>query len=57
VLHTVRRAYKQIFEGEQSIRLNAAAIRDEYADCPQVIEILDFIAAESDRALTSPARK
>lgn len=57
VLHTVRRAYKQIFEGEQSIRLNAAAIRAEYADCPQVIEILDFIAADSDRALTSPARK
>lgn len=56
MIHTVRRAYKQIFEGAESIRTNAAAIRDEYADCPPVVEILDFIAAESDRALSSPTR-
>lgn len=56
VIHTVRRAYKAIFEGSGSIRENAAAIRDEYADCEQVIQILDFIAAESDRALSSPTR-
>ncbi|AVA21474.1 acyl-ACP--UDP-N-acetylglucosamine O-acyltransferase [Rhizobium sp. LEGMi198b] len=56
VIHTVRRAYKSIFEGEGSIRDNAAAIREEYADCKEVIEILDFIAAESDRALSSPNR-
>ena len=55
-IHVVRRAYKQIFEGDGSIRVNAAAIRDEYLDCPQVIEILDFIGAESERALSSPAR-
>jgi UDP-N-acetylglucosamine acyltransferase len=56
VIHTVRRAYKAIFEGSGSVRDNAAAIRAEYADCPQVVEILDFIAAESDRALSSPTR-
>ena len=56
VIHTVRRAYKSIFDGEGSIRDNAAAIRDEYADCKEVMEILDFIAAESDRALSSPNR-
>ncbi|MBB4569658.1 acyl-ACP--UDP-N-acetylglucosamine O-acyltransferase [Rhizobium leucaenae] len=56
VIHMVRRAYKSIFEGEGSIRDNAAAIRDEYADCKEVIEILDFIAADSDRALSSPNR-
>lgn len=55
-IHTVRRAYKQIFEGPNAIRANAAAIRDEYADCPPVLEILDFIAADSDRALSSPSR-
>jgi UDP-N-acetylglucosamine acyltransferase len=55
-VHRVRRAYKAIFEGEGSARANAAAIRDEYLDCPQVIEILDFIGAESDRALSSPFR-
>ncbi|PZU85177.1 MAG: acyl-[acyl-carrier-protein]--UDP-N-acetylglucosamine O-acyltransferase [Shinella sp.] len=56
VIHQVRRAFKQIFEGEGSARVNAEAIREEYLDCPQVIEILDFIAAESDRALSSPNR-
>ncbi|THV25276.1 acyl-ACP--UDP-N-acetylglucosamine O-acyltransferase [Peteryoungia ipomoeae] len=56
VIHQVRRAFKQIFEGEGSARDNAAAIRDEYRDCAQVIEILDFISAESDRALSSPNR-
>ncbi|MEZ2130656.1 MULTISPECIES: acyl-ACP--UDP-N-acetylglucosamine O-acyltransferase [unclassified Sinorhizobium] len=56
VIHVVRRAFKSIFEGDGSIRENAAAIREEYADCPQVIEILDFIAANSDRALSSPTR-
>ncbi|CAD7046387.1 acyl-ACP--UDP-N-acetylglucosamine O-acyltransferase [Pseudorhizobium endolithicum] len=55
-IHRVRRAFKQIFEGEGNIRNNAAAIRDEYADCKEVVEILDFIAAESDRAISSPFR-
>lgn len=56
VIHQVRRAFKQIFEGEGSIRANAAAIREEYRDCEPVVQILDFIAAESDRALSSPNR-
>jgi UDP-N-acetylglucosamine acyltransferase len=52
----VRRAFKAIFEGEGSIRDNAAAIRAEYADCKEAMQILDFIAADSDRALSSPNR-
>jgi UDP-N-acetylglucosamine acyltransferase len=55
-IHRVRRAFKQIFEGDSNIRNNAAAIRDEYADCAEAMEILDFIAAESDRAISSPFR-
>jgi UDP-N-acetylglucosamine acyltransferase len=55
-IHTVRRAFKQIFEGESNIRANAAAIRDDYADCKEVMEILDFIAADSDRAISSTFR-
>lgn len=55
-IHEVRRAYKQIFEGSESVRANAAAVRSEYAGCAPVVEILDFIAAESDRALSSPSR-
>jgi UDP-N-acetylglucosamine acyltransferase len=55
-IHIVRRAFKAIFEGEGNVRNNAAAIRDEYADCKEAMEILDFIAADSDRALSSPFR-
>ncbi|PZM11258.1 acyl-ACP--UDP-N-acetylglucosamine O-acyltransferase [Rhizobium tubonense] len=56
VIHRVRRAFKAIFEGEGSIRDNAASIRGEYADCKEAMQILDFIAADSDRALSSPNR-
>ncbi|TCM58862.1 acyl-[acyl-carrier-protein]--UDP-N-acetylglucosamine O-acyltransferase [Rhizobium sp. PP-F2F-G48] len=56
VIHEVRRAYKQIFEGTGSVRANAAAIREDYLGCAPVMEILDFIGAESDRALSSPTR-
>ncbi|WP_408015579.1 acyl-ACP--UDP-N-acetylglucosamine O-acyltransferase [Rhizobium alarense] len=55
-IHRVRKAFKSIFEGDGSIRANAAAIRDEFADCVPVVQILDFIAADSDRALSSPNR-
>ncbi len=55
-IHKVRRAYKQIFESEGSVRANAAAIRDEFQDCPQALEIIDFIAAANDRAISSPNR-
>lgn len=55
-IHTVRRAYKAIFEGPESVRANAAAARDQFLDCPLAMEIFDFIGAESDRALSSPNR-
>ncbi|MBB3947788.1 UDP-N-acetylglucosamine acyltransferase [Rhizobium skierniewicense] len=55
-IHKVRRAYKQIFESEGSVRANAAAVRDEFLDCPQALEIIDFIAAANDRAISSPNR-
>lgn len=55
-IHVVRRAFKQIFEGESNIRANAAAIRNDYANCKEAMEILDFIAADSDRAISSTFR-
>ncbi len=55
-IHKVRRAFKDIFEGEGNIRTNAASLREEYADCPEVMEVLDFIGADSDRAISSPHR-
>jgi UDP-N-acetylglucosamine acyltransferase len=55
-IHTVRRAFKAIFDGEGSIRAKAAAVRDEYLDCAEALEIIDFIGADSDRAISSPYR-
>ncbi|MCO6185998.1 acyl-ACP--UDP-N-acetylglucosamine O-acyltransferase [Rhizobium sp. L1K21] len=57
VIHRVRRAYKSIFEGDGSIRENAAAIRGDYLDCPEAMHILDFIAADAERSLSSPKRR
>ncbi len=56
VIHRVRRAFKDIFEGEGSIRAKAAALRDDYLDCKEALEIIDFIGADSDRAISSPHR-
>ncbi|KQZ54940.1 UDP-N-acetylglucosamine O-acyltransferase [Rhizobium sp. Root149] len=56
VIHKVRRAYKDIFEAEGSVRSNAAALRNDYLDCPEALEVIDFICAESDRAISSPYR-
>jgi UDP-N-acetylglucosamine acyltransferase len=56
VIHQVRRAFKQIFDGESSIRTRAAEVREEYLDCPEALEIIDFIGADSDRAISSPYR-
>ncbi|WP_436008471.1 acyl-ACP--UDP-N-acetylglucosamine O-acyltransferase [Rhizobium sp. LjRoot254] len=55
-IHRVRKAYKEIFDGGGSVRSNAARIRDDFLDCPPALEILDFIAADADRALSSPNR-
>lgn len=56
VIHQVRKAYKAVFEGEGAIRPKAAAIRDEFLDCPEALEVIDFILADSDRAISSPYR-
>jgi UDP-N-acetylglucosamine acyltransferase len=56
-IHRVRRAFKDIFEGEANVRANAMAIRDNYLDCAEALEIIDFVAAESDRAISSPFRR
>lgn len=55
-IHIVRRAFKAIFEGGNNIRANAAAARDGFVDCREAMEIFDFIAAASDRAISSPYR-
>ncbi|MCY1668596.1 acyl-ACP--UDP-N-acetylglucosamine O-acyltransferase [Rhizobium sp. SL86] len=56
IIHQVRRAYKQIFEAEGSVRANAAGIREEFLDCKEALEVIDFIGADSDRPISSPYR-
>lgn len=56
-VHRVRRAFKDIFDGEGNVRVNAAAVRDTYLDCAEAMEIIDFITADSDRAISSPFRR
>ncbi|MDQ0457286.1 acyl-ACP--UDP-N-acetylglucosamine O-acyltransferase [Rhizobium paknamense] len=55
-IHRVRKLFKALFDEEGAIREKATAAREEFADCKEAMEILDFIAAESDRALSSPFR-
>jgi UDP-N-acetylglucosamine acyltransferase len=55
-IHEARRAFKQIFHGPDSIRKNAAEARASFTENATVIDIIDFIQAEHERALSSPAR-
>jgi UDP-N-acetylglucosamine acyltransferase len=55
-IHEVRRAFRHIFHGPGAIRQNAAEARKIFSDNATVIDILDFIEADHERALSSPAR-
>lgn len=52
----VRKAFKAIFHGPGSIRENAAALRESHSDNAAIGDILDFILADHERALSSPAK-
>ena len=56
-IHAVRRAFKRIFDTSVApIRENVAAIKADGIDNAAVADIIAFIDAESERALSSPAR-
>jgi UDP-N-acetylglucosamine acyltransferase len=55
-IHEVRKAFRLVFHGPGPIRENVAEARRLYPDNATVIDILDFIEADSERALSSPAR-
>ncbi|MEX3008779.1 acyl-ACP--UDP-N-acetylglucosamine O-acyltransferase [Hoeflea sp. TYP-13] len=56
-IHTVRRAFKQIFHGEGTVRGNLAVIRDEYENIPVLADLFEFIDGESHRGLASAAKE
>lgn len=54
-IHALRNAFKFLFEREDGVladRLREA--REKYGAVPQVVEILDFLSAESARSFTMP---
>ena len=56
-IHAVRRAYKTIFDPATPIRQNIAPrVREMSETNSAVADIVAFIDAESERALSSPAR-
>ncbi|VVT18945.1 acyl-ACP--UDP-N-acetylglucosamine O-acyltransferase [Rhizobium sp. EC-SD404] len=55
-IHEVRRAFRHIFQGPGSVRQNAGEARALYTSNETVGQIIDFIEAQSERALSSPAR-
>jgi len=55
-IHAVRRAFKTIFNASTPIRENIARVREQPDNNAAVVDIIAFIDAESERALSSPAR-
>lgn len=55
-IHAVRRVYKSIFDQATPIRDNIARIKAEGVEVGAVGDIIAFIDADSERALSSPAR-
>jgi UDP-N-acetylglucosamine acyltransferase len=56
-IHTVRRAFKQIFHGEGTIRKNLALIKNDYGAIPVLSDMFDFMEAQSERGLASAAKE
>ena len=53
-INALRKAYKAIFEGGGTMAERIDDVAGEFADCPQVMEVIDFIRAESHRAILAP---
>lgn len=55
-IHKARAAYRLLFEEEGAFKERLARAEAEYGDSAEVRRILDFINADTSRALMSPAR-
>ena len=53
-IHDLRRAYRLLFADEGTLKERVEDVAAEFADHPQVHEILDFIRDGGDRALVTP---
>lgn len=53
-IHALRAAYQAIFNGVGTLQERVDTVAVDFADVPQVMEIVDFIRAGGDRPLTRP---
>ncbi|MEQ8281148.1 MAG: acyl-ACP--UDP-N-acetylglucosamine O-acyltransferase [Parvibaculum sp.] len=53
-IHAMREAYGVLFAEDGTLRDRLERVADRFADEPEVMEIVDFIRAESDRAICMP---
>lgn len=53
-IHAMRDAYAALFADEGTLRDRLVPVADRFASEPTVMEIVDFIRAESDRAICMP---
>jgi UDP-N-acetylglucosamine acyltransferase len=56
-IHALRAAWREIFDGAGSLVENAAAVRAAHAEHPLVVEVADFILADSARSFVTPRRE
>jgi UDP-N-acetylglucosamine acyltransferase len=57
IIHTLRGAFKDIFESEGNISERISKAKNEYDGVKEVAEIIDFIESGKDRALCQPKQK
>lgn len=53
-IHKCRKAFKDLFSGEQALADAAKTVESEMGDDPIIKSILDFINADADRSLCTP---
>ena len=56
-INTLRAAYRMLFAEEGTFQERLEDTAEAYAASPEVMEIVDFIRADSSRPLTTPARE
>ena len=53
-IRAIRQAYGELFAAEGTLADRISAVADNYTDAPAVMEIIDFIRADSSRRLVQP---
>lgn len=56
-INTMRAAYRLLFADEGTFQERLDDTVENYADCPEVMEIIDFIRADASRPLCLPERE